>query len=197
MRGSPPCSNWNSLISVLVLVFMGTFTRLESSEEDPELGAWVLNPTKSTYDPGPALKSQRRTVDKAGDGQRVRNETATTDGMHAVVGYTAKFDGKDYPVAGSPYGDTVVLERLDSHTVKAIVKKGGKLVLTDTRVVSNDGNVLTITQVGMSPNGQPMHNLLVYDRSTVNFQPAAVQSPVTAQRRSMFAQSLKWVCRNR
>lgn len=67
-------------------------------------------------------------------------------------------------MTGSPYGDTVVIERLDSHTVKAIVKKGGKLVLTDTRVVSNDGEVLTITQVGVSPSGQPMHNLLVYDR---------------------------------
>jgi hypothetical protein len=143
---------------------MGTFPQLESSQRDPELGTWVLSPAKSTYYPGPPLKSQRRTVEKAGDGQRVRNETATADGMHAVVGYTAEFDGKDYPVTGSPCGDTVVLERLDSHTVKATVKKGGKLVLADTRVVSSDGKVLTITQVGMSLNGQPMHNLLVYDR---------------------------------
>ena len=143
---------------------MGTLPPLESSPEDPELGTWVLNPAKSTYDPGPPLKSQRRNVERAGDGQRVRNETATADGMRAVVGYTAKFDGRGYPVTGSPYGDTVVLERLDSHTVKAIVKRGGKLALTDTRVVSNDRKVLTITQVGVSPNGQPMHNLLVYDR---------------------------------
>ena len=117
----------NSLISVLVLVFMGILPQLESSQRDPELGTWVLYPAKSTYDPGPALKSQRRTVEEAGDGQRLRNETVTADGMHALVGYTAKFDGKDYPVTGSPYGDTVVLERLDSHTVKATVKKGGTL----------------------------------------------------------------------
>ena len=143
---------------------MRTFPELESSQGDPELGTWVLNPVKSTYDPGPPFKRQIRTVEKAGDGQRLRNETETADGTHAVVGYTAEFDGRDYPVTGSPYGDTVVLERLDSHTVKAMVKKGGKLVLTDTRVVSNDGKALTITQIGMSLNGQPMNNVLVYDR---------------------------------
>jgi hypothetical protein len=155
----------NSLISVSVLVFMGTFPQLESSQRDPELGTWVLNPAKSTYDPGPPLKSQRRSVEGAGDGQRLRNETVTADGMHALVGYTAKFDGKDYPVTGSPYGDAVALERLDSRTVKATVKKGGTLVLTDTRVVSSDGKVLTITQVGMSLTGEPVHNVLVYDRN--------------------------------
>jgi hypothetical protein len=151
-------------LSVLMLVFMRTFSRLESSRGDPELGTWILNSAKSTYDPGPPLKSQVRTVEKAGDGQRLCSEIETADGIRAVVGYTAKFDGKDYPVTGSPYGHTVVLERLDSHTVKAIVKKSGELVLTDTRVVSNDGKVLTITQVGMSLNGQPMYNVLVYDR---------------------------------
>lgn len=71
---------------------MGIFPPLESSREDPELGTWVLNPAKSTYDPGSPLKSQRRNVEKAGNGQRVRNETATADGMRAVIGYTANFD---------------------------------------------------------------------------------------------------------
>ena len=81
------------------------------------------------------------------------------------VGYTAKFDGKDYPVTGSPYGDTVTLKRVDSHTVEAIVKKDGKVVLVDRRLVSNDRKVLTITQTGMSPNGRSMYNVLVYDRT--------------------------------
>jgi hypothetical protein len=147
-----------------MLIFMGTFSRLESSQGDPELGTWILNPAKSTYDPGPPLKSQVRTIEKVGDGQRLCSEIETADGMRAVVGYTAKFDGNDYPVTGSPYGHTVVLERLDSHTVEAIVKKSGKLVLTDKRAVSNDGEVLTITQAGMNLNGQPMYNVLVYDR---------------------------------
>jgi len=136
----------------------------DKQTSDPELGTWVLNPAKSTFDPGPPPKSQRRTVKKVGEGQRLRNETATSDGRHALVEYTAKFDGRNYPVTGSPYGDAVILERLDSHTVKATVKKGGTLVLTDTRVVSSDGKVLTITQLGMNLNGQPMHNVLVYDR---------------------------------
>jgi hypothetical protein len=137
----------------------------DCGKADPELGRWTLNREKSTYHPGPPLQSQTRIVEAAGDGQRLRNETVTADGTHAVVGYLAKLDGKDYPVTGSPYGDAVSLKRLDGHTVEARVKKAGRVVLTDTRAVSKDGQVLTIDQTGLSPNGRSMHNVLVYDKS--------------------------------
>ena len=84
----------NSRVAAVVLVFMATLPHPMSAQGDPELGTWTLNPAKSTYDPGPPLKTQIRTVEKAGDGQRLRNETVTADGRHAVVRYTAKFDGK-------------------------------------------------------------------------------------------------------
>jgi hypothetical protein len=144
---------------------MGTVPLTGSGQQDPELGTWTLDPAKSRYQPGPPLRSQIRTVEKADRGQRLRNVTTTSDGTNAVVAYTAKFDGKDYPVTGSPYGDTVSLKRVDSRTVEAIVKKEGKVVLTDRRQVSNDRKVLTITQTGVRPNGQSLHNVLVYDRS--------------------------------
>jgi len=150
---------------LVVLVFMGTFGRAASGQGDPELGTWTLNPAKSSYQPGPPLKSQIRTIERAEDGQRLGNVTVTADGTRAIVGYTAKFDGNDYPVTGSPYGDTVALKRLNSHTVEATVKKDGKVVLTDRRRVSNDRRVLTITQTGVGPNGRSMYNVLVYDRS--------------------------------
>jgi hypothetical protein len=154
----------NPLLS-LIPACLGLFSGATSGQADPELGTWMLNPAKSSYDPGPPLKSQIRSVEAVGDGQKLRNETVTSDGTHAVVGYTAKFDGKDYPVTGSPYGDVVSLKRIASHTVEAVVKKAGKVVLTDTRIVSADGAVLTITQIGVSPNGKPMRNVLVYDRT--------------------------------
>src|SRR5215831_487330 len=147
---------------------MESFPRADSEQGDPELGTWTLNPVKSTYQPGPPLKSQMRTIEKAGEGQRLHNVTVTADGTNAVVGYAAKFDGKEYPVTGSPYGDTVTLKRIDSHTVEAIVKKDGKVVLTDRRLVSNDRKVLTITQTGMSPNGRSMYNVLVYTRTDID-----------------------------
>jgi hypothetical protein len=144
---------------------MESFPRAGTEQADPELGTWTLNPAKSTYQPGPPLKSQVRTIEKAGEAQRLHNVTVTADGTLAIVGYTAKFDGKDYPVTGSPYGDTVTLKRVDSHTVEAIVKKDGRVVLTDRRLVSNDRKDLTITQTGMSPNGRSMYNVLVYKRT--------------------------------
>ena len=156
----------DSLPSFLVaLVLMDSFPRAGIEQADPELGTWTLNPAKSTYQPGPPLKSQVRTIEKAGEGQRLHNVTVTADGTLAIVEYTAKFVGEDYPVTGSPYGDTVTLKRVDSHTVEAIVKKDGRVALTDRRLVSNDRKVLTITQTGMSPNGRSMYNVLVYTRT--------------------------------
>jgi hypothetical protein len=72
---------------------MGAVPQSGSGQEDPELGTWTLNPAKSRYQPGPPLKSQTRTVEKADEGQRLRNVTTTSEGTKVVVGYTAKFDG--------------------------------------------------------------------------------------------------------
>src|SRR5215472_14953306 len=119
---------------LVALVLMERFPQ----QADPEFGTWTLDPAKSTYQPGPPLKSQVRTIEEAGEEQRLHNVTVTADETLAIVEYTAKFDGKDYPVTGSPYGDTVTLKRVDSHTVEAIVKKDGRVVLTDRRLVSND-----------------------------------------------------------
>jgi len=156
----------DSLLWLLVaIVLMEGSPPAGSEQADPEVGTWTLDPAKSTYQPGPPLKSQVRTIEEAGEEQRLHNVTVTADETLAIVEYTAKFDGKDYPVTGSPYGDTVTLKRVDSHTVEAIVKKDGRVVLTDRRLVSNDRKVLTITQTGMSPNGRSMYNVLVYKKT--------------------------------
>jgi hypothetical protein len=37
--------------------------------------------------------------------------------------YTAKYDGKDYPVSGSDLYDPIALKRLNDHTVESTLKK--------------------------------------------------------------------------
>jgi len=51
-----------------------------------------------------------------------------------MTGYTANFDGKDYPLAGVPNADTVSLKRIDTRTTERTDKKDGKVVQTLTRV---------------------------------------------------------------
>ncbi len=57
-------------------------------------------------------------------------QTEHGDGNSPHVQYDAKFDGKDYPVTGLPYADTVSVKRIDAKTVQSALKKGGQVVMT-------------------------------------------------------------------
>jgi len=58
-------------------------------------------------------------------------------------GWTAKLDGKDYPVKGDYGVDSVSIKRIDDRTVEATYKRGGKLMSVDRITVSADGKTLT------------------------------------------------------
>lgn len=55
---------------------------------------------------------------------------------------TAKADGADHPVTGNPYADSIAVNIVDPHTLKATYKKGGKVTGIDVMTVSDDGKSL-------------------------------------------------------
>jgi hypothetical protein len=59
--------------------------------------------------------------------------------------YTAKFDGRDYPVAGDPAHTMVSLARLDDHTVIETDKRSGRVTDRVRLAVGRDGRTLQIT----------------------------------------------------
>ena len=131
---------------------------------DPAIGTWKLNLAKSKYSPGPPPKSATITYEAHGDGITRTGQSVGADGHTTSLQYTANFDGKDYPVTGSSTADTIALKRIDAHTGEATLKKGGKTVSTARRVVSQDGKTLTLTIKGTNAQGQPMHNVAVYEK---------------------------------
>jgi hypothetical protein len=65
-------------------------------------------------------------------------------------------DGKDHPVAGSPYYDTVSMTVVDPHHFEDDRKKAGELVVRDKFEISDDGKSLTDENWDKSSgNGQP------------------------------------------
>jgi hypothetical protein len=58
--------------------------------------------------------------------------------------YKAKLDGKDYPVKGSYFFNSVSLERVNDHTIVETEKRGGKLVEIAKLTVAPDGKKMTI-----------------------------------------------------
>ena len=73
---------------------------------------------------------------------------ATPDGMSwsAPTGqsYTAKFDGKEVPVAGDPGGTTVSLKKVNANTFVETDHRNGKVIEIDHWTVSPDGKTMKI-----------------------------------------------------
>lgn len=131
---------------------------------DPLHGTWELNVAKSKYSPGPAPRSQTRTYERVGDAENVTAKGVDSEGRPTLVHYTARYDGKDYPITGTPNADIISLKRIDDLTTESRQKNAGKAVIITTRVVSKDGKVLTATSKGTNAKGKAINNALVFDR---------------------------------
>lgn len=153
----------SSTAALAIVVAIG-MVALSAQAPDPRVGSWTLNVAKSKYSPGPGPKSQTLKVEAVGQGEKVTSESVTSDGTRVTQQYTANYDGKDYPITGSPVADTVSLRRIDSHTTERTDKRGGKVVQTLHRVVSKDGKTLTTTTKGTNPQGQPVNNVAVFEK---------------------------------
>src|SRR5690348_12153393 len=94
---------------------------------DQHSGTWKMNPAKSKYSPAPAPKSVTLTVDSDENGIKIDSQGIGGDGNPTHVQYDAKFDGKDYPATGLPYGDTVSVKRIGADTIESTIKKGGQV----------------------------------------------------------------------
>ena len=131
---------------------------------DPLIGTWVLNLAKSTYSPGPAPKSATRTYTMVGNMVKSVLDQVDAAGKATTGGYTAAYDGKDYPLTGSATADMISLTRVDANTVDASLKKGGKEVSHTHRVISRDGKTMTLTSTGSGATGEKVKNVVIFDR---------------------------------
>ena len=61
--------------------------------------------------------------DPTAGGIKRTGESIDADGNKTSFEYTAKYDGKDYPVSGSDLYDPIALKRLNDHTVESTLKK--------------------------------------------------------------------------
>jgi hypothetical protein len=133
------------------------------AQQDPILGMWKLNVAKSKYSPGPAPQSNVITFEKAGDAIKVTTKGVGADGKPTASEYTAKYDGKDYPIKGAA-SDTVSLRKVNERVVERTDKKGGKETIKLTRELAPDGKSFTVTVKGTNTKGEPVNSLLVWER---------------------------------
>ena len=91
-------------------------------------------------------------------GHEGQHRCVAADGTPRRWESITKYDG-EVPITGAnPEGDTVARTRVDARTVRSVTKKGGKVTITQTSVVSPDGKTRTVTTTGVNAAGQKVNN---------------------------------------
>ena len=128
------------------------------------VGTWRLDVAKSTYSPGPTPKSQLAVIEAVDGGMKVVADRVEGDGQKTHFEWTAKFDGKDYPVKGDATRDAVSVKRVDDLNLEITNKKAGKVTTTIHAVYAKDGKSRVETVDGTSAQGQKTHNVTVWSK---------------------------------
>jgi hypothetical protein len=153
--------------NILIEAFAAlTLTTLAAFGADNFLGTWKLNLAKSKIEPAKYLPKSLTVVREASDGGVKSTRTGErTDGTPINSTYTAKYDGKDYPVTGETSWDTIAIKSVNANVQTWTVKKtNGKYHATVRSVVSKDGKTLTSTGHGTDAEGKPTSLTLVYEK---------------------------------
>jgi hypothetical protein len=150
-----------------VIVFCLAVAGLAQAQGNPFVGTWKMDPEKSKASPSPGPKEETRVVEAQGDSVKGSYEGTAADGSRIAYGYTAKYDGKDYPLTGvgTPDGaDTLALQRIDTNTYEVTAKRAGIVVMTARVVVSQNGKVTTITTKGTDVSGKRDSSVRVFHK---------------------------------
>ena len=145
-------------------------TALAAQSVDPLYGTWTLNHEKSKYTPGPPPPSQTRTFEPSDDGVQVTVQGTARDGSPMKYTFTAKFDGKDYPITGtavSAGAEAIALRRIDERTIEWTYKRSGQSISrgeTTRCTISPDGKTLSCSSSGILPSGQRFHSESVFEK---------------------------------
>jgi hypothetical protein len=149
---------------VFSVVLCLAFSTVSLGQDNPFVGTWKLNATKSKYPAGKMPKSLTRTVEGDANAAKYHSEGEAADGSKLDFSFSTKYDGQDGKVEGTgmPLGaDTVAIKRITTNKVTAILKKNGKVVAQSTATVSADGKTTTLT---VEPTDGSAGSTAVYDK---------------------------------
>ena len=131
--------------------------------DNPMMGTWKLNESKSKLDPnGP--KNDTVVYSAVGEQLKVTVDGVDAKGKAIHSEWTGEADGKDHPVTGSAGEDTRSYKKVDEHTLEFTSKKDGKVTTSGKVVVSADGKSRTVTHSGTSDDGKKFSSTVVYDK---------------------------------
>jgi hypothetical protein len=128
--------------SVVTILFVLAAMAMVAMAADPWNGTWKLNPAKSKA-PGGRIPhpSSTNVIKIQGETMHLVSDQTDATGKLEHVEYTAKLDGKEYPVKTTPPGPqpyTISLKRINART-REFVEVIGTFTIKGQDVLSEDG----------------------------------------------------------
>jgi hypothetical protein len=129
----------------------------------PHIGTWKLNEPKSKIPAGMG-KNNTVTYTEQKDKIKIAVEGLDKNGKPVHSVWVGKFDGKAYPLKGSPSVDAVAYRTVNDRTNDITALKGGKVMWSGKITVAPDGKSRTVTINGTDANGKKFSGKAVYDK---------------------------------
>ncbi len=157
---------WKRLLLPILFALALPGALLAQAANNPFIGTWVLNISKSTFKPAnTAPRSQTRIFEAMPDGMlQATFHTVVPDGTASTATLKYKDDGKPYTLTGYPPVDTVKQTRVSPREVRGTFMLNGKVVGRFTDIVSEDGKSRTATMLIPNASGKADRNVWVFDR---------------------------------
>ena len=159
-----------SVVVAFIVIATLSFGSILHAQNDPLIGHWMLNVTKSRYEGVAAPKSEMRVYEAFGGiGKGIKGTFDRVDaqGKRIAVTYSAMYDGKEYKYNG-PDGDTIMLTHPNPNTLDATLKRNGTVVQTTHSVISADGKTRTQTATGTDAQGKKFSSTAVFEKQTTS-----------------------------
>jgi haloalkane dehalogenase len=149
----------------VVLSFIANSSREETGEVDRFLGTWELDPSQSNYEVREPPASGVYSIQPDEDGYLLNLAWTTAHGDGMEMAYQAIPNGKIYPYTENPAAaDAISMTRVNEQRLDSASFRGGNQIAWASRILSSDGQVMTVDQSGLGPDGERYHNLSVYHR---------------------------------
>ena len=150
------------LTSTVVLCL--AISSLCHAADSPFMGTWKLNEAKSKIPAGAAKNTTVVYAAAAGGMTSVTTDGVDRSGKPTHSEWTGKFDGKPYPVTGTPGTDSRSVTAKDDRTLEIANMNGGKVVGTGKTEVAKDGKTRTLETETTGPDGKKSKAKFEFDK---------------------------------
>jgi hypothetical protein len=150
--------------SLLVAVALSFTAAAATFAASAHMGTWKLNEAKSKFAPG-ATKNMTVTYTAGKDDMiDLTVDGVDKDGKAVHWTWVGKFDGKPYKVKGSPSVGKMAVKVVNDRTNEITDTKKGKVVMTGTITVAEDGKSRTVTTTMTNAEGKKETDTAYYDK---------------------------------